>query len=330
MNKPNPTTIYFHSIDALRGFAALAVCLFHFTDGFLRPDNLLRVINQYGYLGVDAFFVISGFVVPYSFAQKNYSITQFWSFFKKRFIRIEPAYWVSIALIMFKDTLAHLTEDYRYFHFPEEWTFKQIALHFVHGNDIFNEKWLINPYWTLAIDWQFYIFIGLIFPLVKRAEFWVRYPLYALFIATKWWFGENTKPYLVYHAMLFLPGIILFHYKKRFMSRWEAYALLLAGFYFIQMKLGWNHCIAVALSCLIIEFLTKKWDTTAFFGKISYSMYLTHIFCGWWFIVVALHILQDEWFKTIVVLLGVGLSIVFAKIFYDKVEMPTQQWAKKI
>ena len=114
------------------------------------------------------------------------------------------------------------------------------------------------------------------------------------------------------------------------MSRWEAYALLLAGFYFIQMKLGWNHCIAVALSCLIIEFLTKKWDTTAFFGKISYSMYLTHIFCGWWFIVVALHILQDEWFKTIVVLLGVGLSIVFAKIFYDKVEMPTQQWAKKI
>jgi peptidoglycan/LPS O-acetylase OafA/YrhL len=46
--------------------------------------------------------------------------------------------------------------------------------------------------------------------------------------------------------------------------------------------------------------------------------------------VVALHIYQEEWFKTVVVLLSVGLSILFAKIFYDKVEMPTQQWAKSV
>ena len=329
MNKTSQTTVHFHSIDALRGFAALAVCFFHFTNGFLQPDNLLRVVNQYGYLGVDAFFVISGFVVPYSFAQKKYSLGQFGSFLKKRIIRIEPAYWVSIVLIMFKDTLSRFTEDYRYFEFPN-WSFKQIALHFVHGNDIFNEKWLITPYWTLAIDWQFYLFIGLIFFIVNRAEFWVRYPFYALIIASKWWFGEDMKPWLFYHAMQFLPGIILFHYKRGYMSKWEFYALALVSFYFIHMKLGWNHCIAVSISCLIIEFLTKKRDITAFFGKISYSMYLTHIFIGWWFIVIALNILQDEWFKTIVVLLGVCVSIVFAKIFYDKVEMPTQQWAKKV
>ena len=176
MNETKPKSLHFDSIDTLRGFAAVAVCLFHFSNGFLQPDNWLRIINQYGYLGVDAFFVISGFVVPYSFAQKNYTLVQFGSFFKKRIVRIEPAYWVSIVLIMFKDTLSRFFEDYRYFELPP-WTLKGILLHFVHGNDIFGEKWLINPYWTLAIDWQFYLFIALVFFIIKRPEWWVRYPV---------------------------------------------------------------------------------------------------------------------------------------------------------
>ena len=57
------------SAHALRGVAAFAVAWFHFTNGqptFLPQDSLLKVSGAYGYLGVAVFFVISGFVIPYS------------------------------------------------------------------------------------------------------------------------------------------------------------------------------------------------------------------------------------------------------------------------
>ena len=54
-------------LDSLRGLAALAVCLFHFAgrDDFL-PGTYLQAASRQGYLGVVAFFVISGFVIPWS------------------------------------------------------------------------------------------------------------------------------------------------------------------------------------------------------------------------------------------------------------------------
>ncbi|NJN33019.1 MAG: hypothetical protein HC817_00950 [Saprospiraceae bacterium] len=39
------------SIDVLRGLAALAVMLYHFSGGFLSSNNLITVSNQYGFLG---------------------------------------------------------------------------------------------------------------------------------------------------------------------------------------------------------------------------------------------------------------------------------------
>ena len=329
MNKTNQTKEHFHSINILRGLAALAVCLFHFTDGFLQPENWLRVVNHYGYLGVDAFFVISGFVIPYSFSVKNYHIKQYWSFFKKRFVRIEPAYWASMFLMIFKDIISSFLTDYRYFKFPP-YDPLSIALHFIHANDFFGKKWIIFPYWTLAIDWQFYLFIGVIFFIIKRPEWWVRYSVYIFFIGIKWWFSEDLKPWLFYHAMSFLPGIVLFHHKKGFIGKIEMYAIWLVILYYVQYKLGWNHCLAIAASCLIIEFITGDWKITNFMGKISYSMYLTHIFSGWWFCVVMILTVQQEWMKDFVVLGGVLVSIAFAKLFYDKIESPTQEWARKV
>ncbi len=320
---------HFHSIDTLRGLAALAVCFFHFTDGFLQPDNWFRIINHYGYLGVDAFFVISGFVIPYSFSLKNYEIREYWSFFKKRFVRIEPAYWASIGLMLFKDTLSSFLTDYRYFKFPP-YDPLSIGLHFIHANDFFNKSWIINPYWTLAIDWQFYLFIGVIFFLVKRPEWWARYAVYIFFIGIKWYFNEDMKAWLFYHSLSFLPGIVFFHYKKGYIGKVEMYIVWLISLFFIQYKIGWNHAIAIALSCIIIEFVTGDWKATSFLGKISYSMYLTHIFSGWWFCVLLVMVFPDEWMKNLVIVAGVLVSIIFAKIFYDKIESPTQEWARKV
>src|SRR5580698_10448489 len=51
------------AVEYTRGVAAFMVMWFHFT--YLLPDGVLRASGLYGYLGVEAFFVITGFIIPY-------------------------------------------------------------------------------------------------------------------------------------------------------------------------------------------------------------------------------------------------------------------------
>jgi peptidoglycan/LPS O-acetylase OafA/YrhL len=77
-------------VDPLRGLAALAVAWFHFTNGsgFVKTE-WLRASGRYGWLGVEVFFVISGFVIPYSMYCGGYRPRQhFGRFLAKRIARL--------------------------------------------------------------------------------------------------------------------------------------------------------------------------------------------------------------------------------------------------
>lgn len=77
------------TIDALRGIASLAVCWFHLTNGnpkFL-PDGALKASGAYGWLGVEAFFVISGFVIPFSLYRSGHELKDYPRFLYKRVVR---------------------------------------------------------------------------------------------------------------------------------------------------------------------------------------------------------------------------------------------------
>ena len=58
------------AVEYTRGVAAFMVMWFHFT--YLMPDGVLRASGLYGYLGVEAFFVISGFIIPYAMDLRHY------------------------------------------------------------------------------------------------------------------------------------------------------------------------------------------------------------------------------------------------------------------
>jgi peptidoglycan/LPS O-acetylase OafA/YrhL len=80
------------SIDFLRGIASLSVVLFHITHtkGFLDPEGIVyNTFRGGGEFGVFVFFVISGYIIPYSMYKSNFKISNFKSFFFKRIIRIE-------------------------------------------------------------------------------------------------------------------------------------------------------------------------------------------------------------------------------------------------
>ena len=60
------------AVEYTRGVAAFMVMWFHFT--YLLPEGVLRASGLYGYLGVEAFFVISGFIIPYSMDLRHYRL----------------------------------------------------------------------------------------------------------------------------------------------------------------------------------------------------------------------------------------------------------------
>jgi len=92
-------------IDALRGIAALLVVWLHVADAFLHVDGSLvrgawlrdvAASVDVGRVGVVAFFLISGFVIPFSIDAARPAPVA--TFAIKRFFRIFPAYWLSIPL----------------------------------------------------------------------------------------------------------------------------------------------------------------------------------------------------------------------------------------
>jgi peptidoglycan/LPS O-acetylase OafA/YrhL len=78
-----------HVIEALRGIASLGVALFHFSGQL--STYVPQLISSMGWVGVDIFFVISGFVIPYSIAGRSYSVTDFPRFICRRLVRLEPS-----------------------------------------------------------------------------------------------------------------------------------------------------------------------------------------------------------------------------------------------
>lgn len=75
-------------LDGLRGVAALMVVAIHVFETFNGGNRLVQIINH-GYLAVDFFFLLSGFVVAYAYDDRWGKMTQ-WDFYKRRLIRLQP------------------------------------------------------------------------------------------------------------------------------------------------------------------------------------------------------------------------------------------------
>jgi len=83
-----PTKNHYEILDGLRGVAAIVVVSFHVLEAYAN-DNRFKQILNHGYLAVDFFFLLSGFVVAYAYDDRWGKMTQ-WDFYKRRLIRLQP------------------------------------------------------------------------------------------------------------------------------------------------------------------------------------------------------------------------------------------------
>ena len=165
-------------LDPLRGLAAFAVMWFHLTNGnaMLREadpaESLLRASGTHLYLGVEVFFVISGFVLPYAMWRGRYRLRDYGRFLMKRLLRLEPPYLTTLAITVGLLIAGQFAPGFKGEPFMLEW--KHLLLHFGYLNALFGFGWYNPVFWTLAIEFQFYLLIALLFPLVKHHSVYVR------------------------------------------------------------------------------------------------------------------------------------------------------------
>lgn len=317
-------------LDSLRAFAALSVCLFHFictTTGYFSNETLLRVMTN-GQYGVQLFFVISGFVIPWSMYQANFQFRDFFRFLLKRLARLEPPYMVSILL-----ALAVLLARERFYGMENshiQISGKQVALHFFYLIPFFEGyKWLNNVYWTLAIEFQYYIFMALIYIPMIRSKTLIRMALYAILIASSFFTGER---FLFHWLPIFLLGVALFQYKAKLMSAAEFYGVLLTLLVVCVYHYPFMAVVYAAVPVAAILFYTeKRIPVLDFFGTFSYSIYLIHPLLGATFINVMSHRFSGSALQKIaVVSTGMVITLLSAWIMYKLVEKPSKRLSASI
>ncbi|HXZ79523.1 MAG TPA: acyltransferase [Terriglobales bacterium] len=311
-------------VGALRGLAALAVCWFHFTYG---QHPLLHRSGAYGWLGVHVFFVISGFIIPYSMYRAGYRLQNYFRFAAKRLARLHPPYVASIVitLVMIYAALWVPTADgYR----PEV-GFSQLLLHFFYLNDVAGKPWFNVVYWTLAVELQWYLLIGLVFPLLSNRRAWVQVATASLLMGS-FYLGMRHER-LVFHSVpIFLLGVFVFQYRVGLSGGIRTLLSIAAVLAMMRSPIGLPvACVSAATGMVIASCsFQNRWFNKL--GDVSYSLYLLHLPVGLTFIGLASRLPYSGSYLLMIDIAAVGASLAAAYLMYCLVEEPSQRLSSRI
>jgi peptidoglycan/LPS O-acetylase OafA/YrhL len=266
-------------IDALRGFAALAVVIFHAGAGNhidSLPSGFL-VVASYGEFGVAVFFVISGFVIAHSLRDQKLTASGVGTFMLRRAIRLDPPYWIAIALAICFSQLASALVPGR---IPKEYSNDQVIAHLFYAQELLGYPEINTVFWTLCYEIQFYLIFALL--LSTRS---VNLMAVAFVGSLLWPLGlapeiRGLFPNFFYG---FLLGVGAYYCWRQPKARvW--FALYATIILVSSLEHGNRFGVASALAAATIAVVASlgqlgtllKWRQLQLLGLISYSLYLTH------------------------------------------------------
>jgi len=301
---------YLEQVDYIRAFASLAVALFHL-GGKVLP------VLKYGWLGVQMFFLLSGFIICWAIPPA-YTWRMMGTFLSKRLLRIEPPYIVSILLAL----MVHFVwvADYH-----PDWM--NILSHLAYINNFIGKPYLSPVYWTLGVEFQYYVFIALCFPLIRSP--WGLWFLLTICLVPLWIPMHGTLLFQVFP--LFALGILYYLYIMGLKGIKE---LSLFGIVITAISIctaGWWPTFAglLALAMLIIPLRSHR--IISFLSRISFSLYLTHDIVGSNLVVyMGRNLPKTFLFKSLEFFTGIVVSILFAYLFYRLVEAPCLKLSKRM
>ena len=304
------------TIDYLRGLAALMVCVCHYRHTL--PDQP-AAIAKHGEIGVQIFFVISGFIIPYSMEKAGYRLVDFGRFWLKRLVRLQPTF---LAALVFTFLLSRASSHFK--GGAVDFSLSDLAASAVY--------WRVpseNPViWTLIVELKYYLFISLLFPLlfsvndtIRRLSFLGCMILATLLLP----YAETLR-----HAPCFLLGFAACYLRTGRSTPGEALILSIlvivsafTGSSTLQIAAG------VLTSAAILYLPAIHWKLGTFFGAISYSLYLVHFPLGVKIVNVLLPRFPGSGHWVLMPVTIVVCSAV-AYIFFRSIEEPSAKLSQRI
>ena len=142
------------ALTGLRGVAAVLVILDHYWQG-IQPTNPAKAVLAHGYLAVDLFFVLSGFVMTLNYASffhPGFSVSAFRLFLSRRIARVYPLYLVC-TLVAF---LLILVGQLGWIQIQSLWTALPLNLLMIQAWGFGNS--FDGPCWSISAEWAAYLF----------------------------------------------------------------------------------------------------------------------------------------------------------------------------
>jgi hypothetical protein len=296
--------IYRPEIDGLRALAVVFVVLYHLEFIYLN-----RNFFQGGFLGVDIFFVISGYLASHFIFPNLKKVNKSWIFlyYEKRARRIFPALFSCILVSFIFAYFNFLQDSFSDFKESIIYCISFLSnIYFYYTRILYGaEDSVLIPLlhtWSLAIEFQFYIFFPIILILINKylrqniilLIFLLFFLSFFIFILFSYKNSSLSFFFTITRLWELIIGSIIYIYEKKLFQkqfRNEKF-LTFIGFFLILFALLygevqyfylWN--IAATLgTCLIIIFSKKEYLITellskkfiVFIGLISYSLYIFH------------------------------------------------------
>lgn len=282
-----------NEIDLLRFFAALSVVIFHYSfRGYaadsmsVMPYPLLAPIAKYGYLGVELFFMISGFVILMTAANGDIR-----KFVISRVVRLYPAFW-ACCTITFVSILLIGGDRYSA-------TITQYLINMTMLSGFFGVPAIDSVYWSLFVEMRFYALVALVLLIgrIHQAQAFLLAWLICSIVIEILSLGKLRYLLIVDYAPYFIAGAMCFLIWEKGVSPTRVGAIMVSWLMALYESVDFvpafeehyqteiNNYIVVAIvtALFVVMFMVslgrtgfvgnKRW---VFLGMLTYPLYLIH------------------------------------------------------
>jgi peptidoglycan/LPS O-acetylase OafA/YrhL len=346
--------------NGLRGIASLSVIIGHYLGAFWALPEAVKELTgmtqaavnspavaglvnlspvNFGAFGVALFFIISGFVIPFSF--QSYGRLDF---FVGRFFRIYPTYWIGLTASLTVLAIGGYALDAPFPHSHSQLLYGYL----IGARDVVWVKSVDGVVWTIEIELKFYMICGLIAPWLREGSLKVfLVPVALLAIScilgatlptaqtTTFFFVALSAPYLIF---MFI-GVAFNYLHRGKITFWAAVAAAPATLlmYWMAHQFGFSfgnpfvltYVVAVAVFTLTMRFsaIVGAIPTINFWADISYPLYVVHGLTGYVLIEVMITFGFGAWPAVVLAFVAV---VALATTLHMLIETPSREMGRKI
>lgn len=298
-----------------------------------------------GQFGVGLFFLVSGFVIPYSFLQLSSA-----GFLVGRAWRIYPTYIAGFAI-----TLAALATATNIFYVAFPYSAREVLVHAVPGlRDLLGSPPIDYVVWTLEVEVKFYLVCALLAPWLRRGSMLVfvapAVMACLVIMAPPWlppWHESHVRLYQFANAVTLSLPLIVYMFigvALNYVQRGVQPSILMmavSAFLFAALMtdwtfgissvahLGWSYGAAAIVFVTAMSF-QEAWPNgraTRFFADVSYPLYVCHPVLGY----LTLRLLAGAAVPApLAVLLAAAVALLTAYFLHKVVETPTHRIGQRL